>query len=145
MKKFRFRLATVERVRQVELDQARGTVMLANQALALAEADHADRIGRLTEITVPAGTVSHAQLTLHRFLVEQSMAAVRFADERRCEASAAAEVARAEWRVAKTRVQALERLHEQARDEHHRELRRAEDRHTDEASTTRHLQQAVQQ
>lgn len=144
MKKFRFRLAAVERVRQVELDQARGHVMLANQALAHAEADHADRLGRLTTMTLPQGAVSHTQLTMHRFCVEQSIAAIRFADERRVEASEAAEAARAEWRVAKTRVQALERLHEQARDEHHREVRREEDRHADETSTTRHLQRATQ-
>ncbi len=143
MKKFRFRLAAVERVRQIELDQARARVLIANQALAHAEAEVANRIEHRDTLARPTGAMSHAALSVHRFQVEQAIASVRFADEERVTALQAAESAREEWRAAKTRLQALERLHEQARADHAVEVRRDEDRSSDEISTTRFLQRTV--
>jgi flagellar protein FliJ len=136
-KRFRFRLDTVLRVRRVQEEQARARVMVANRAVTLAAAQVDDRLQRYATLPRPSGVQRYTEAEATLFRLDAGAGAVEWA---RAEHTRAVDHAREElahWAQAEQRVRALERLHDRARDEHATEMRRAEDRLTDELTTTR--------
>jgi flagellar protein FliJ len=137
VKRYRFRLEAVLRVRRVQEDVARGDLARASAVVtaAAAELDAArDRLARTTSEPVPADPVEwQARRALLLGRAEEISA--RGADleaatiERTHRQRALAE--------ARTRVRALERLDERRRDEHAIEAARDESRTLDDLVTAR--------
>jgi flagellar export protein FliJ len=136
-RRFRFRLETVLRVRRVQEEQARARVMVANRAVALAAAEVDDRMQRYTALPRPTGVQSYADAEAALFRLDAGAGAVEWAHGEHTRAVEHANEELAQWTEAEQRVRALERLHDRAREEHATEVRRAEDRLTDELTTTR--------
>ena len=137
MKRYRFRLDTVLRVRQVEEERARGQLALANREMAEADAlleariDHYGDVPR-TEVALP---VSAYLATRDR--QEWAARAVVAAGTARLVAEAQVAVRRDEWSAAASRVAALERLDERRRDEHRLEAQRQEGLEVDDIVVAR--------
>lgn len=138
MKKFRFRLDPVLRVRRLQEDLARGELLRANRDLAVATSELAGRNDSYEQVPRPAGLQSAE--TFHRtwFRLDAAARAVRAAEAARQARQEEADLRREEWAAASQRVSALERLEERARDEWAVEIRRAEDRLVDDLVVSRH-------
>lgn len=136
-KRFRFRLDTVLRVRRIQEEQARARVMVANRAVALAGAEVDERVTRYAALARPAGVQTYAEAEATMFRLDAGAGAVEWARGEHVRAVGQAREELARWAEAEQRVRALERLHERARHDHATEVRRAEDRLTDELATTR--------
>ena len=137
MKRYRFRLEPVLRVRRREEDAARGAVLAATvltraeaEALAARDQAYADGTGA-QQIRSAADFV----------FVQQHRAALGRAvlDQRRRlqEAELALEQARAGWTAAAARVGALERLDERQRAEHTARARKEEEMVVDDLVVSR--------
>ena len=118
MRRYRFRLEPVLRVRRQEQDAARAAVLAAT-ALTGAEADVLTECDR----AYTAGTAAHETRSAADFVwVQQHRAALGRAvlEQRRRlqEAQARLAAARTDWTAAAARVGALERLDERQRAEH---------------------------
>ena len=118
MKRYRFRLEAVLRVRRTEQDVARGLVLAAT-ATAAAEARALDERDR----AYAAAASAHGSRSAADFLYEQahrSALANAVLDQRRrlAQAEQSVETARVAWTAAAARVGALERLDERSRVEH---------------------------
>jgi flagellar biosynthesis chaperone FliJ len=136
-KRFRFRLETVLRVRRVQEEQARARVMVANRAVALAALEVDDRAERYAALPRPAGVQTYREAEAALFRLDAGAGAVEWARGEHAQAVEHAQEELARWARTEQRVRALERLHDRAREEHATEVRRAEDRLTDELTTTR--------
>lgn len=138
MKRYRFRLEPVLRVRRTEEEAARGQLVAANAAVTrqeqlLVEREHAYQI-RLN---------SSGMLPTADFLFEQSSrsalaAAVLEQRQRVREAYDDAARARGVWSGAAARVGALERLDERQRDEHRAAALKEDELTTDELVVSRY-------
>lgn len=127
MKQYRFRLATVLRVRRAEEETAKLDLRAANVALreAVAERDRAkQRYEAAAASSAAVGSVEelHAHRLEAGLLAEQVAAAERLAMER----TGTAVLAQARWSKAAKRVAVLERLDARRREEHAAEERQAE-------------------
>lgn len=138
MKKFRFRLDPVLRVRRLQEDLARGELLRANRDLAVATGELAGRNESYEHAPRPAGV--QASEAFHRtwFRLDAAARAVLAAEAVRQARQDEADLRREEWTAASQRVSALERLEERARDEWAVEIRRAEDRLVDDLVVSRH-------
>ncbi len=131
MRRYRFRLERVLRVRRVEEERARAELLRANGALLDAEREVDRRLGGYSTLVPPAGGgVPEYLAGLERR--RRSAASVGFAREARAAAESTADGARAGWSTAATRVSSLERLDGRGRDRHAVEARRAEDVEADD-------------
>lgn len=137
MKRYRFRLDTVLRVRQVEEDRARGELALANRALADADALLEDRIDHYGAVPHPDAPLPMAAFLASRDRQEWAARAVVTAGTARLVADAQVAVRRDEWSAAATRVAALERLDERRREEHRLESQRQEGLEVDDIVVAR--------
>jgi flagellar biosynthesis chaperone FliJ len=138
VKKYRFRLEAVLRVRRIEEERAMGELLLANRAMAEAEAELDRRLDHYRTVTGAQGMVSQEAYLVARSRQDAAAAGVVAAGAARLAAEAEAERKRAIWAGCATRVRALERLDERRRDEHAGEVLREEIIVLDEvASATR--------
>ncbi|MCZ7527710.1 MAG: flagellar export protein FliJ [Acidimicrobiia bacterium] len=137
MRRYRFRLETVLRVRRIQEEQARAALVVANHDVARAAAAVTARYEHLARMPRPdrpvqAGAFLAAQAAL-------AGAARAVSEARHCHRRVAdvADERRRSWQQTATRVSSLERLDERHRDEHGREVRRQEDREVDDLVVTR--------
>lgn len=138
MKKYRFQLDAVLRVRRIEEERARGDLLAANRALAGAEAELERRLDHYRTVSLPGGALSHDRYLAARNRQDQAAAGVVAAGTARLAAEAERDRLRDIWSAAASRVRALERLDERRRDEHAAEVLREEVVVLDEiASATR--------
>ena len=79
MKKFKFRLETVERVRQLQHDLARGELLAANHHLTLAQAVVEQRVSTAENLSLPDVSMNTDTLARHRFSIESAFNAIAWA------------------------------------------------------------------
>jgi flagellar export protein FliJ len=137
LKKFRFRLESVLRVRRIQEDQARARLLTANAAAREAERVVDARVARYYGLARPEGTQVEPEFARTLFSLDTAAGAIDVATERRVEALAHVAERRAEWSDASMRVAALERLEERQRAEHAVEAQRDENRTTDDLVVSR--------
>ena len=138
MKRFRFRLEQVLRVRRIQEDQAKAELLTANRNAHLAAVRVEERIAEYNSRALPEGAQSYEAFDLAVFKLDAAAGAI---DVARTEHRAALDVVdeqRAAWSAARRRVSALERLEERRRAEHDFEMRRAEDQLVDDLVVARH-------
>lgn len=138
MKKFRFRLETVHRVREIQDELARGELLAANHELAKASDIVAQREQIANATTRPIGPTTVDAFACAQFVIDQAAAAVRWAERDREAAVVVAEQRRQLWMEANMKLRAIDRLRETARDQYRDEVRHAEDVTNDEIATMRH-------
>ena len=132
MRRFRFRLAPVLRVRRHEEERARAALTTATLALRRAQDELAERSAAYATSTPapPPGPASAVQRahdrrgSLAAAVLQQQLVVAQAQD--------AVDEARTAWRAAAARVGALERLEERHRAEHRAALLAAQDAAPDE-------------
>jgi len=137
VKRYRFRLEAVLRVRRLQEDAARAALAEATSAVGLAEAAEvraAARLGTLRDEAAPSGAQAweahrRVQLTAAEELAARTAELGLARAERRERQRSLAD--------ARTRVRALERLDERRRAEHAREVARQDERAVDDLVTSR--------
>lgn len=141
MKRHRFSLAGVLRVRQLEEDLARGAVLAAATGHDLARARVEAQLARYD--TLPMAREAEAPETFAGRQARAAFAAATVAAARGAAEETAGELARRRttWRGASMRVAALERLEERQAAEHQRMLRREEERAVDDLVTGQHARE----
>lgn len=137
MKQYRFRLATVLRVRHVQEEQARYALLEANRAVLQAAEELELRRDVLSEKTALPAATEHATFIAQREQADRLAAAVRTAAGREIEALDIQRDKRDEWGQRAQRVASLERLDERAREEHRIEANRDEMKLVDDLVTSR--------
>lgn len=138
MKKFKFRLESVQRVRGLQEEQARYRLMEAHAAARESASRVEARLHAYITMPRPSDPMSHAEFERERFNLEAAATGVEGARVAHREALDVVDARRVEWLEAKQRVSALERLEARRRDEHEIDLRRAEDRLIDDLVVARH-------
>ncbi len=126
MKRYRFRLDTVLRVRRVEEDRAIAALADARRRLEAAEQTLERTLDRYSVVPQPVGALPLAELLRARAHQELVAASVVHAGAERLRAEATVDLQREEWSAAAQRVAALERLDERRRAEHALEAQRQE-------------------
>jgi flagellar export protein FliJ len=138
MKKFKFRLAQVMRVREVQEDRARAELLGANRAAHEAAVRVETRLGEYASRSLPDGATSYEEFERALFLLDSAAGAVDVARADHRTALDVVDKRREEWAAARRRVAALERLEARRREEYALEMRRAEDRLVDDLVVARH-------
>jgi flagellar FliJ protein len=138
VKRYRFRLEPVLRVRRMQEDAARGELLAATAAISAQEQQLAAHTDAYQKSLKPSETQPCAD-----FLFEQSRrsafaAAVLVQRGRVREAHDQAAQARTAWSEAAARVGALERLDERQRTEHQAQTQKEDELTTDELVVSRH-------
>jgi flagellar export protein FliJ len=138
MKRYRFPLASVLRVRKIEEDQAISALALAERRRLAAE-EFAARLAQEHRDSAPdAGPTGAQQFLAARERRERSAAAVLASQEELAQARMATICRRAALNAAAAAVGALEHLDEKGRAEHALELQREETIEVDDLVTGRH-------
>ncbi|HET6810691.1 MAG TPA: flagellar export protein FliJ [Acidimicrobiales bacterium] len=132
MKRYRFRLETVLRVRRLEEETARLELLTANTRLADACARRDAAAAHYRQIPIELGSCSTEELRRTRQRAELAAATLGARQATVDEAARHAEAAREAWMAAVGRVKVLERLDERRREEHRLELERDETRFLDD-------------
>ncbi|HEX5265402.1 MAG TPA: flagellar FliJ family protein [Acidimicrobiales bacterium] len=132
MKRYRFRLETVLRVRRLEEDAARAGLLAANQAVAQACAVRDRALAHYRGLPAELGPSSTADLRRNRQRAELAAAVLRARQGALDEAAREVVRAREQWMEAASRVKVLERLDQRRREEHRLEAERAETRFLDD-------------
>lgn len=132
MKRYRFRLEAVLRVRRLEEDLARARLLSASGALADACTRRDDAAARYREIPFELGTCSTEELLRSRRQAELAAATLAAREAAVDAAAREAERAREAWMTAVSRVKVLERLDERRREEHRQLFERDETRFLDD-------------
>ncbi len=138
MKRFRFRLEHVLRVRRVQEDIARGALMAAQHAAREAADRLNARIEEYGAASRPNGAQTYDAFNRMQFRLDNAAAAITVARAEYHQSLDVVEARRADWTAARQRVAALERLETRRRDEHAIEVRRAEDRLVDDLVVARY-------
>lgn len=137
MKRYRFRLDAVLRVRRVQEDLAAGQLAVANHeeqaAVQRVEAAKDDYL----VITVRDGVQGARTFAAERERWNRSADAITVAEQQRREAAQVVELRRSEWSEATQAVSGLERLDEKRRTEHRTETDREEAVLSDERAAER--------
>jgi len=142
LKRFRFRLEQVLRVRRLQEDMARAALQHANlDARRAADAVNA-RIEEYGAAARPEGAQSYDTFNRMQSHLDNAAGAITVARGLYQQALGVVEERRAEWAAARQRVAALERLEQRRRDEYDIEARRAEDRLVDDLVVARHARGA---
>lgn len=137
MKRYSFRLGDVLRIRRLQEDMARNSVLTARRAEDDAAALVARRESRYDDLTVPALQQSRQQFLAWRQQAGHRADSVILAHGQHRDAAASTAAAVDGWRMAHNRVEALERLDGRRREEHLVDVRRDEDAHADEVVVSR--------
>lgn len=137
MKKFRFRLEQVMRVRRVQEDHARGELLLANRAAQVAAQRIEARTAEYNTRALPNGHSTYENFERTLFLLDTAAGAIQVAKQDHREALVVVDERRADWAKARQKVAALERLEQRRRAEHAIEMRREEDRLVDDLVVAR--------
>ena len=142
MKRYRFRLEAVLRVRRLQEDAARGALADATAAVARAEAEEGRARAWLDALRAQPAPDGPAAWDAQRRV--QLAAADELSSRGSDVAHARAEqqARQRELAAARTRVRALERLDERRRAEHAREVARHEERAADDLVTSRYRRPA---
>jgi flagellar FliJ protein len=143
VKRFRFRLETVLRVRRLQEDRARAELLTANRAAHIAATRVEDRLTDYRSRSMPAGTNTYEDFERGLFLLDAAAGAVDVARLAHRDALDVVDDRRADWSGARRRVAALERLEARRRAEHDFEMRRAEDQLVDDLVVARHSRRAT--
>jgi flagellar export protein FliJ len=138
VKRFRFRLEQVLRVRRLQEDQSKNALLAANRDAHAAAVHVEERLAEYSTRSFPTGTRSYEEFERALFLLDSAAGAVDVARIAHREALEVVAARRDEWTATHRRVAALERLEERRRDEHAIESRRAEDRLVDDLVVARH-------
>ncbi|MFZ4583724.1 MAG: hypothetical protein ACOYNI_00665 [Acidimicrobiia bacterium] len=126
MKKYRFPLATVLRVRRIEEERAKAELLRANRETHDAEVVVETRTQHLRALPTPADADSPGALRGQHDQGMIAAASASFAASALVAKRAAAAARRSEWADAQMRVNALERLDDRMREGHAVEVVRAE-------------------
>jgi flagellar export protein FliJ len=137
VKRYRFRLEQVMRVRRIQEDQARSLVVEARTRAADAAAVTLRRIEAYESHSSAGATVDAAGFLASRALHEAKAQAVLNAQVEEMEAREVVAQRLDGWSEAARRVSALERLDERRREEYDIELRRDEDAQVDDLVVSR--------
>ena len=143
MKKFAFRLETVHRVRTIQDELARGELLAANHQLAKADTIVDERNIKAAAITRPLGTSTVSAFACAQFVIDQAADAIRWAERDRAAVAVVAQERRELWIAANTKLRAVDRLRDTARDEHHSNVLHDEATTNDEIATMRHRAKAT--
>ena len=143
LKKFRFRLDSVLRVRRIQEEQAKARLLTANAVAREAERVVDARLVHYYELQRPAGVQVEPLFARTWGHLDTAADAVDVAREQRVAALAAVAERRAEWTDASMRVAALERLEARQRAEHAVEVQRDENRLTDDLVVSRYTRQRL--
>lgn len=137
MRRYRFRLEQVARVRRIQEEQARAELLSARQRLIEAGADLSHQVERYETRTPRGASASGLRFRAERDQDELLVLAITAA--RVAEANARLLVGRRvdEWTAAAREVSTVERLDERARAEHEAEEGRATQRELDDIVTSR--------
>jgi flagellar FliJ protein len=138
VKRYRFRLEPVLRVRRTEEESARAQLLAAQAAVATQQELLAARSDAYAAALAPSGTQPCADFLAAQAHRSALGAAVLEQRRRVDEAGQDAEHARASWSAAAARVGALERLDERARAEHLARTLKEDEQITDELVVARH-------
>jgi flagellar export protein FliJ len=138
VKRYRFPLHTVLRVRQSQEDIAGATLLEANRQVSASTEVLDATVVRHEQRPPIAGPMDSATFAARQARGAWSAAAVRHAENVRADAEQQANQARGLWQEAARRVKALERLDDRRRAEHHLLAERAGDRETDDIVVGRH-------
>ena len=138
MKKYKFRLDTVLRVRRTEEDLAKAELARANARVAEAVALVDARLTHYAALPVAVGGGSTATFMSSRFRQDAAARAVVAAKAARVAALQDAEAYRAAWSHKAQQVSVLERLDDRRRTEHALEAARQADLEVDDIVVTRH-------
>jgi flagellar FliJ protein len=126
VKKYRFNLDAVLRVRRIEEERAAAALAAGNRAMAESEAELERRLDHYRGIPLPTAALEHARYLAARQQLAHAADGVVIAGTARLAAEAEVDRLRALWAAAAARVKALERLDERRREEHAGEVRREE-------------------
>lgn len=137
MKRYSFRLGDVLRIRRLQEDMARNSVLTARRAQDAAAALVAQRESRYNDLAAPALHQSRQQFLAWRQQAGHRADSVIVAHGQHRDAAASTTAALDGWRMAHNRVEALERLDGRRREEHLVDVRRDEDLHADETIVAR--------
>lgn len=141
MKRYRFPLHAVLRVRQSQEDLAGTTLLHANRQVT-ATTEALDATLQRHEQRLPiAGPMDPATFAARQARAAWSAAAVRRAEDACTDAESRADDARTLWQEAARRVKALERLDDRGRAEHGVVAERAGEREIDDIVVGRHGRQ----
>ena len=143
MKRFKFRLETVQRVRQIQHDIARGELLAANFTLARASADVAQRSAHAHAVGLPQEAMSNETFTRHQFAISSAFTAARWSTDIEQNASERVDEHRQQWIETNTRLRAVERLRDRAMSDHRNEARIEADRLSDEITTAKFRERSV--
>ena len=132
MKKYKFRLETVLKVRTTQEDLARAALAHANLRVSNADALLAAKASRYSSMAMAGGMRSTSAFLSERFVHEMAARSVKQAETIREEAVREAAEARLSWSQAAQEVSVLERLDERRRAEHDAENVRQADIEVDD-------------
>jgi flagellar export protein FliJ len=141
LKQFKFRLASVLRVRNIQEDLARARLLTANAAAHEAGRVVDTRVARYLDMARPAGVQHEAEFARTWFTLDSAAGAIDVAREQQIEALAHVAERRAEWFEASMRVDAIERLEARQRAVHKIEVQRDEDRVSDDLVVSRYTRE----
>ena len=136
MKKYRFPLETVLRVRRIEEDRVKAELLLANRAVTSAQYSVERRTTHLAAVP-PAPSGSSLEFMRGRSRQMQAAASLGHARGVLSQREELAAERRTEWTGARSRVTSLERLDDRLRSEHAIEAGREEQRLVDDLVSAR--------
>ena len=137
MKKYRFRLDTVLRVRRLQEEQARYALLEANRSVIRAAEELRQRRETLVERTALPAATEPEKFIAQRGHADRLAAAVRTAAGREVDALEVQTDKRDEWSLRAQRVASLERLDERASDQYRIEANRDEMKLVDDLVSSR--------
>ncbi len=137
MKRYRFRLEPVLRVRRIEEERALADFAEAQRAEQRTHHLQISRFEHYNSIPMPIGRLSAGELLADRAVLERAAAGVVLAAAAHRLAVIDLEARRADWARAAGRVTSLENLEERRRGEHLLEVNRAETAELDELNSAR--------
>ncbi len=138
MKRYKFRLEQVLRVRRMEEEQARASLLAANAQLHTAGQRLRDRTERYHTMVAPIGPSQLTEFLAWRQRREAAATALLAAGQAVDSATVQVAERRDGWSAAAAKVTALERLDERRRAEHAAEAAREFDQEIDDLVTSRH-------
>jgi flagellar export protein FliJ len=142
VKRYKFRLAQVQKVRTIELDRAVGEVARARHALVAAQ----DRAAALEQLYLalprqPEGTTT-ADLRAHLLMLQRAADGVVRSRQAIVEQQHVVQARMAEWAEADRKVRLLDQLDERSRARHTEEVLAEEQQVLDDVVTSRRAQAA---